>query len=176
MRYTNRGLRHLDRALDAAPRNFTVRLIRAKVNSSLPKMFSRSDAALEDMLALDEIFHEEPLAGLARWMVEIYEELQSRAPGRRPVGRTSRSGPRALRGAVRTMSIISLRSVSKSYPSADTRLRVLHEIDLDIEAGEFVVVAGPSGSGKSTLLNLMGALDHPDSGTVQLDGVDLRPS
>ena len=71
------------------------------------------------------------------------------------------------------MSIISLRSVSKSYPSADTRLRVLHEIDLDIEAGEFVVVAGPSGSGKSTLLNLMGALDHPDSGTVQLDGVDL---
>ncbi len=86
MRYTNRGLRHLDRALDAAPRNFTVRLIRAKVNSSLPKMFSRSDAALEDMLALDEIFHEEPLAGLARWMVEIYEELQSRAPDAGPWG------------------------------------------------------------------------------------------
>ena len=71
------------------------------------------------------------------------------------------------------MGIISLRSVSKSYPSADTRLRVLHAIDLDIELGEFVVAAGPSGSGKSTLLNLIGGLDHPDSGTVRIEGVDL---
>ena len=71
------------------------------------------------------------------------------------------------------MAIISLRSVSKSYPSADTRLRVLSEIDLDIEAGEFVVAAGPSGSGKSTLLNLIGGLDHPDTGTVRIDGVNL---
>ena len=71
------------------------------------------------------------------------------------------------------MSIISLRSVSKSYPSADTRLRVLHAIDIEIEPGEFVVAAGPSGSGKSTLLNLIGGLDHPDSGTVRIEGVDL---
>ena len=71
------------------------------------------------------------------------------------------------------MGIISLRSVSKSYPSAGTRLRVLREVDLDIEAGEFVVAAGPSGSGKSTLLNLIGGLDHPDSGTVRIDGVNL---
>ncbi len=71
------------------------------------------------------------------------------------------------------MSIISLRAVSKSYPSADARLRVLRGVDLDVEEGEFAVVAGPSGSGKSTLLNLMGALDHPDSGTVRIDGVDL---
>ena len=71
------------------------------------------------------------------------------------------------------MGIISLRSVSKSYSSAGTRLRVLREIDLDIEAGEFVVAAGPSGSGKSTLLNLIGGLDHPDTGTVRIDGVDL---
>ena len=71
------------------------------------------------------------------------------------------------------MSLISLRSVSKSYPSAETRLQVLREIDLDIEEGEFAVVAGPSGSGKSTLLNLIGALDHPDSGAVRIDGVDL---
>ena len=71
------------------------------------------------------------------------------------------------------MHIISLRAVSKSYPSADTRLRVLRGIDLDLEAGEFVVAAGPSGSGKSTLLNLIGGLDHPDSGTVRIDGVDL---
>ena len=71
------------------------------------------------------------------------------------------------------MGIISLRSVAKSYPSADSRLRVLHAIDLDIEPGEFVVAAGPSGSGKSTLLNLIGGLDHPDSGTVRIEGVDL---
>ena len=50
---------------------------------------------------------------------------------------------------------------------------MLHEIDLEIEAGEFVVAAGPSGSGKSTLLNLIGGLDHPDTGTVRIDGVDL---
>ena len=72
------------------------------------------------------------------------------------------------------MDIISLRAVSKSYPSADTRLRVLREIDLDIEAGEFVVAAGPSGSGKSTLLNLIGGLDRPDTGSVRIDGVDLH--
>ena len=71
------------------------------------------------------------------------------------------------------MGIISLRSVTKSYPSVGARLRVLCGIDLDIEAGEFVAAAGPSGSGKSTLLNLMGGLDRPDSGTVRLDGVDL---
>ena len=71
------------------------------------------------------------------------------------------------------MGIISLRAVSKSYPSADTRLEVLREVDLEVEEGEFAVVAGPSGSGKSTLLNLMGALDHPDSGAVRIDGTDL---
>ena len=71
------------------------------------------------------------------------------------------------------MSIISLRAVSKSYPSAGARLRVLREIDLDVEAGELVVTAGPSGSGKSTLLNLIGGLDHPDAGIVRIDGVDL---
>ena len=71
------------------------------------------------------------------------------------------------------MSIVSLRAVSKSYPSAGTRLQVLREIDLEIAAGEFVVAAGPSGSGKSTLLNLVGALDHPDSGEIRIDGEDL---
>lgn len=71
------------------------------------------------------------------------------------------------------MSVISLCSVSKSYPTAGTRLRVLHRLNLDVEAGEFVAVSGPSGSGKSTLLNLIGGLDHPDSGTVRIDGTDL---
>lgn len=83
-RYANRGVRHLDRALDAAPRSFTVRLVRAKVNSSLPKMFGRGGAALEDMLALDVIYLESPSPGMAGHMVEIYEELLRRAPDAGP--------------------------------------------------------------------------------------------
>ena len=84
MRYTNRGLRHLDRALDAAPRMFTVRLIRARVHSSLPKMFGRGDAALDDMLALDGIFREDPSPRLAGSMIGIYEALRDRAPAAGP--------------------------------------------------------------------------------------------
>ena len=83
-RYANRGLRHLDRALDAGSREFTVRLIRARVNSSLPAMFDRGGAALEDMLALDEIYRVEPSPGMAREMIRIYEELQRRAPDAGP--------------------------------------------------------------------------------------------
>ena len=71
------------------------------------------------------------------------------------------------------MGVISLRGVSKSYSSADSRLVVLRGVDLEVDAGELVAVVGPSGSGKSTLLNLIGGLDRPDSGTVRIDGVDL---
>ena len=83
-RYANRGLRHLDRALDAGAGNFTVRMIRANVNSSLPKMFERGGAALDDMLALDGIYRLAPSPRQAREMVWIYEELQRRAPGAGP--------------------------------------------------------------------------------------------
>ena len=83
-RYANRGLRHLDRALDAGAGNFTVRMIRANVNSSLPKMFDRGGAALDDMLALDGIYRLAPSRRMAREMVRIYEELQRRAPGAGP--------------------------------------------------------------------------------------------
>ena len=83
-RYANRGLRHLDRVLDAGAGNFTVRMIRANVNSRLPKMFGRGDAALDDMLALDGIYRLAPSPGQAREMVWIYEELQRRAPGAGP--------------------------------------------------------------------------------------------
>ena len=83
-RYANRGMRHLDRALEASPRMFSVRLIRARVNSSLPKMFDRAAAALEDMLALDEIYREAPSPAMAREMIGIYEALQRRAPDAGP--------------------------------------------------------------------------------------------
>lgn len=81
MRYANRGMRHLDRALDLAPRDFAVRFIRAQVNSSLPKMFGRREAAIEDMRMLDAIFQENPSPELAGWMIEIYGDLNDLAPG-----------------------------------------------------------------------------------------------
>ena len=84
MRYANRGLRHLDRALEEAPRSFTVRLIRARVNSSLPKMFGRDDEALEDMLALDAMFREDPSPRRVRSMIGVYEALRERAPAAGP--------------------------------------------------------------------------------------------
>ena len=63
---------------------FTVRLVRARVNSSLPRMFGRGDDALADMLALDEIYGSSPSPRMAREMVGIYEELARRAPDAGP--------------------------------------------------------------------------------------------
>ena len=80
MRYTNRGLRHLDRAREIAPGSFVVRFIGANVNAKVPEMFGRGERATADMLALDEIFHAAPSPARARMMVGIYEELRARAP------------------------------------------------------------------------------------------------
>lgn len=61
-----------------------------------------------------------------------------------------------------------LRGVGKRYRLGRTEVRALHQVDLDVRPGEFTVVAGPSGSGKSTLLHLLGALDRPDQGQVEV--------
>jgi len=68
---------------------------------------------------------------------------------------------------------ITVKGLEKSYRSGGRPLRVLHDVDLDIETGEFVAVVGPSGSGKTTLLGLLAGLDLPTSGSVMLDGQDL---
>lgn len=68
-------------------------------------------------------------------------------------------------------AILQLQQVRKSYPGA-VSTEVLHGIDIRINHGEFVALVGPSGSGKSTLLNILGLLDRPSSGTVEILGKD----
>ena len=65
--------------------------------------------------------------------------------------------------------MISIRNLRKSYGSN----HVLHGIDMDVKAGEFVVMLGLSGAGKSTLLRCMNGLNQPDSGQLQVGGIDL---
>jgi putative ABC transport system ATP-binding protein len=69
--------------------------------------------------------------------------------------------------------VYRLEDVSRLYGAGGVAVRALDGIDLEIAAGEFVVIAGSSGSGKSTLLQLLGALDRPTGGRVMCEGVDL---
>jgi lipoprotein-releasing system ATP-binding protein len=66
-------------------------------------------------------------------------------------------------------NIIEIRNLSKVYPGG-VEVRALDGIDLDIKRGEFLSIIGPSGSGKSTLLHMIGILDTPTSGTINIDG------
>ncbi len=66
-------------------------------------------------------------------------------------------------------AMIRLQKLSKAYQSGRDRLQVLREVDLQVQAGEFVSIMGSSGSGKSTLLNVLGILDRYDSGAYYLD-------
>ena len=68
------------------------------------------------------------------------------------------------------------RGLSKVYGSGDVEVRALSGVDLDLYAGELVVLLGASGSGKSTLLNILGGLDTPTSGSVHFDGQEITAS
>ena len=72
------------------------------------------------------------------------------------------------------MNAVEIRNLYKSYENG--RIKALNGINLTIKDGEFVSIIGPSGSGKSTLLNMLGALDVPDSGTINVAGRDLSSS
>jgi putative ABC transport system ATP-binding protein len=67
-------------------------------------------------------------------------------------------------------SIVSIKNVVKRYTRGKQKVEVLHGIDLEVAAGEFLALMGPSGSGKTTLLNLIGGLDRPDQGEVEVAG------
>jgi lipoprotein-releasing system ATP-binding protein len=68
--------------------------------------------------------------------------------------------------------VLSLRGVKRTYVTRSGDLPVLKGVDLDIMPGEIVGLIGPSGSGKSSLLHAAGLLEHPDGGTVAVDGQD----
>jgi putative ABC transport system ATP-binding protein len=70
-------------------------------------------------------------------------------------------------------SMVSFKNVVKRYTRGSQKVEVLHGIDLEAEAGEFLALMGPSGSGKTTLLNLIGGLDRPDQGEVTVAGQRL---
>ncbi|HET7130683.1 MAG TPA: ABC transporter ATP-binding protein [Gammaproteobacteria bacterium] len=67
-------------------------------------------------------------------------------------------------------ALVSIRNVVKGYVRGKQRVEVLHSLNLDVEAGEFLALMGPSGSGKTTLLNLIGGLDRPDKGEIAVAG------
>ena len=67
-------------------------------------------------------------------------------------------------------ALVSIRNLSKTYQRGPEKVDVLHGIDLDIEQGDFVALMGPSGSGKTTLLNLIGGLDSPTAGQIEVAG------
>ena len=67
-------------------------------------------------------------------------------------------------------TLVSIRNLHKTYQRGPEKVDVLRGIDLDIDKGDFVALMGPSGSGKTTLLNLIGGLDSPSSGSIEVDG------
>ena len=69
--------------------------------------------------------------------------------------------------------ILQVRDLCKVYGSSGNQVIALDHVSLTVNRGEFVSIVGPSGSGKSTLLHILGGVDKPTSGSVQVDGVEL---
>ena len=72
------------------------------------------------------------------------------------------------------MAILTLTDICKDYQQGKEPVRVLKNINMTVEKGDYLAIMGPSGSGKTTLMNLIGCLDVPTSGTYVLDGKDLK--
>src|SRR5215470_7458963 len=72
-----------------------------------------------------------------------------------------------------TEKMFTVRALTKTYASGEVEVHALRGLDLDVRAGEVVVLLGPSGSGKSTLLNIMGGLDNATSGSILFKDAEL---
>jgi putative ABC transport system ATP-binding protein len=70
------------------------------------------------------------------------------------------------------VSIVRLNDVKKTYPLGKVQVEAVKGVSIDIESGDFISIAGPSGSGKTTILNLIGLIDRPTEGKVEIDGQD----
>jgi putative ABC transport system ATP-binding protein len=70
-------------------------------------------------------------------------------------------------------SLIQVRGLEKTYRRGSEEIHVLHGLNLDVAAGDFIAFMGPSGSGKTTLLNLIGGLDLPSSGSITVSGDEI---
>ena len=71
------------------------------------------------------------------------------------------------------MKILEINNLCKVYGSGETRVDALKNVSFDVEQGEFVAIVGPSGSGKSTLMHILGGVDTPTSGVVNISGTDI---
>ncbi|MBU3215242.1 ABC transporter ATP-binding protein [Clostridium estertheticum] len=71
------------------------------------------------------------------------------------------------------MAVLQTKSLKKYYGNGGNMVKALDDVDLSIDQGEFVAIVGTSGSGKSTLLHMLGGLDRPTSGTVEVEGSDI---
>lgn len=71
------------------------------------------------------------------------------------------------------MALVEIRNLTKRFKKGDEVITPLENVDLDIQAGDFISMMGPSGTGKSTLLNMVSGIDRPESGTVIVDGVEI---
>jgi len=71
------------------------------------------------------------------------------------------------------MSLINISNLKKHYTSGEDTVEALRGVDITIEAGEFITIMGQSGSGKSTLLSVLGGMNHPTTGEVEMAGVQL---
>ncbi len=72
-----------------------------------------------------------------------------------------------------TVPVIDARNLRKTYRVGDQEIRALDGVDVLVEPGEMIAITGASGSGKSTLMQVLGCLDHPDSGEYHLDGEEV---
>ena len=72
------------------------------------------------------------------------------------------------------MAILKLTDICKDYQQGKEPVRVLKNVNMTVEQGEYLAIMGPSGSGKTTLMNLIGCLDVPTSGSLELEGKDLK--
>ena len=118
----------------------------------------------------------EPMAVLATSVTQFQNNLVRLRPRARPAGGAARDGrlpwhARHLQKR-RSPAAITLQNVGFIYPG--TSRQVLHDIDLEVEPGETIALVGRSGSGKTTLCNLIARFYDPTSGTIALDGLDLR--